>query len=156
MNTIDKSYSEIEQRLLNDFQQGLPLSPTPYADLAKQLGVDETTVLDSLHSLQDQNIVSRVGAVFRPNRVGVSTLAAIAVPKDDLENVAQIVSSFNEVNHNYEREDVHNLWFVVVATDREKLDQVIAEIEQQSGYRVMDLPMVEDYFIDLGFNLRWT
>jgi DNA-binding Lrp family transcriptional regulator len=151
-----RQYSRLEQQLLNDFQHGLPLSPTPYADLAEKLGVYESTVIENLQRLQTEGVISRVGAVFRPNRVGVSTLAAMAVPEQELEKIADIVSSFDEVNHNYERDHQFNLWFVVVATDDESLQSTLAEIEERSGYKVMDLPMMDDYFIDLGFELRWT
>jgi DNA-binding Lrp family transcriptional regulator len=151
-----RQYTDLEQHLLNDFQHGLSLSPTPYADLAEQLGVDETTVLENLHRLQTEGAISRIGPVFRPNRLGVSTLAAMAVPGDELEKVAEIVSSFAEVNHNYEREHEFNLWFVVIAADRDALQAVLTEIEARTGYRVMDLPMLQDYFIDLGFKLQWT
>ena len=151
-----RQYSKLEQHLLNDFQHGLPLSPTPYADLAEQLGVYESTVLESLQRLQTEGVISRVGAVFRPNRVGVSTLAAMAVADDELETVADIVSSFDEVNHNYERDHHFNLWFVVVAADDQSLQSTLSEIEKRSGHKVMDLPMIEDYFIDLGFDLQWT
>jgi len=151
-----RQYSKLEQQLLNDYQHGLPLSPTPYADLAEKLGVYESTVIENLQRLQTEGVISRVGAVFRPNRVGVSTLAAMAVPEQELETIADIVSSFDEVNHNYERDHQFNLWFVVVAVDDESLQSTLAEIEKRSGYKVMDLPMMEDYFIDLGFELRWT
>ncbi|MEE8366195.1 MAG: Lrp/AsnC family transcriptional regulator [Gammaproteobacteria bacterium] len=151
-----RQYSKLEQRLLNDFQHGLPLTPTPYADLAKQLGVYETTILENLQRLQTEGVISRVGPVFRSNRVGVSTLAAMAVPAEELETVAAIVSGFAEVNHNYEREHHFNLWFVVVAVDDEILQATLRKIEKMSGHRVMDLPMQEDYFTDLGFDLRWT
>ena len=151
-----RQYSVLEQHLLNDFQHGLSLSPTPYADIAEQLGIDEEEVLDKLEQLQDEGIVSRVGAVFMPNRVGVSTLAAMAVPEQELQAVAEIVSTFDEVNHNYERDHHFNLWFVVATTDRERLQHVLQAIEQQCGYSVLDLPMLKDYVIDLGFNLQWT
>lgn len=151
-----RQYSKLEQRLLNDFQHGLPLTPTPYADLAKQLGVYETTILENLQRLQTEGVISRVGPVFRSNRVGVSTLAAMAVPAEELETVAAIVNDFAEVNHNYEREHHFNLWFVVVAADDESLQATLREIEKTSGYGVMDLPMQADYFTDLGFELRWT
>jgi DNA-binding Lrp family transcriptional regulator len=151
-----RQYSDLEQHLLNDFQHGLSLSPTPYADLADQLGVDEATVMEHLHKLQNEGVISRVGPVFRPNRVGVSTLAAMAIPGDELETVAAIVNNFAEVNHNYERDHEFNLWFVVIAADSDGLQAVLDEIEARSGYSVMDLPMLKDYFIDLGFKLRWT
>jgi DNA-binding Lrp family transcriptional regulator len=151
-----RQFSNLEQRLLNEFQQGMPLTSTPYADIARQLGVYETTVLETLQRLQTEGVISRVGAVFRPNRIGASTLAAIAVPVDELEDVAAMVNQFAEVNHNYEREHRLNLWFVVVADDEDRLETVLAEIEERCGYPVLDLPLLNEYFIDLGFDLKWT
>lgn len=151
-----RTFSELEQRLLNEFQRAIPLTPTPWADIAEKLGVYETTVLETLQRLQTEGVVSRVGAVFHPNRVGASTLAAMAVPEDRLERVAETVSEFPEVNHNYEREHEFNLWFVAVADDEFRLQEVLTEIETRSGFRVLDLPLEREFFIDLGFDLQWT
>lgn len=151
-----RSFSALEQRLLNEFQQGLPLTPEPFADIARQLGVYETTVLETLQRLQTEGVISRVGAVFRPNRISASTLVAMAVPANELERVADIVSEFEEVNHNYEREHRYNLWFVVVAADSEALREVLARIEASSGYPLLELPLENEFFIDLGFDLKWT
>lgn len=147
-------FSPLEQHLLNDFQRDLSLSPTPFADMAEQLGVTEDEVLQSIESLQRSGVISRVGPVFKPNRVGVSTLAAMSIPAKDLECVARIVSAFPEVNHNYEREHDFNLWFVVTASSAEHLEMVLQEIEQHAEYPLMSLPMLQDYFIDLGFKLK--
>jgi DNA-binding Lrp family transcriptional regulator len=151
-----RQFSKLEQRLLNEFQQGMPLTPYPYADIARQLGVYETTVLETLRRLQTEGVMSRVGAVFRPNRVGTSTLAAMSVPAAELEKIAAIVNRFVEVNHNYEREHRYNLWFVVVAVDDNQLQRVLAEIEVSCGYPVLDLPLQHEHFIDLGFDLKWA
>lgn len=155
MREANAEYSELERRLLNDFQRDLPLSPTPYADMAARLGVDEQTVLDTLAGLQARGAISRVGPVFRPNSIGVSTLAAMAVPAPQLEQVAAYLNDLPQVNHNYEREHEFNLWFVVTAADRDELDAVLDQIEAWSGCPVLDLPMLEDYFIDLGFDLNF-
>lgn len=151
-----RQFSPLEQRLLNEFQRGIPLTPAPFADIAQQLGVYETTVLETFRRLQTEGIVSRVGAVFHPNRVGASTLAAMAVPEHRLEAVAEKVSAFVEVNHNYEREHDYNLWFVVVAEDEARLAAVLQEIEARCGYPVLNLPLEREFFIDLGFDLSWT
>ena len=151
-----RQYSRLERRLLNDFQQGIPLTPQPFADIARQLGVYETTVVNALQQLQTEGVISRIGAVFRPNRVGASTLAAMAVPEAELEAVAAVVNEFAEVNHNYEREHFYNLWFVVTADDEEGLQQVLDDIERSCGYPLLDLPLENEFFIDLGFDLRWT
>lgn len=150
------NFSLLEQHLLNDFQRDMSLSATPYADMAEQLGVTEQEVLSTVESLQARGVISRVGPVFRPNKIGVSTLAAMSIPADDLECVARIVSAFPEVNHNYEREHEYNLWFVVTASSEEHLDIVLHEIEQHAEYPLMSLPMLDDYFIDLGFKLKWA
>jgi DNA-binding Lrp family transcriptional regulator len=156
MTDSTTSFSTLEKRLLNDFQHDFPLSATPYADMAEQLGVSENEVLNSVRKLQDDGVISRVGPVFTPNRIGVSTLAAMSIPAEELECVARIVSAFPEVNHNYEREHAYNLWFVVTASSVEHLDIVLHEIEQHAEHPLMSLPMLEDYFIDLGFKLRWA
>jgi len=144
----------LDQRLLNDFQRGFPLTPTPYADIARELGVTEAQVLARLEALIAGGAVSRVGAVLRPNTVGVSTLAAVAVPPQRLEAVAQLVNGYAEVNHNYEREHRLNLWFVATAPDAARLQQVLDEIAARSGYEVLAFPLLEDYHIDLGFDLK--
>ncbi len=148
--------SELDRRLLNDFQQDFPLSPTPYADIARSLGITEAEVLVRLAAFKRDGTVSRVGAVVRPNTVGVSTLAAMAVPPEKLEAVAAIVSGYAEVNHNYEREHRINLWFVATAPDVARLRTVLDEITIRTGYEVLSFPLVEDYHIDLGFDLRWN
>ena len=156
MTDTINDFSPLEQHLLNDFQRDMSLSATPYADMAKQLHVSEEEVLQSIQSLQNRGVISRVGPVFRPNRIGVSTLAAMSVPEQDLECVARIISAFPEVNHNYEREHDYNLWFVVTASSEEHLDIVLNEIEQHAEYPLMSLPMLDDYFIDLAFKLKWA
>jgi siroheme decarboxylase len=146
--------SNLERRLLSDFQHDFPLSSMPYADIAHELGVSEAEVLETLARLKKQGAVSRVGAVLRPNTVGVSTLAAMAVPTAELETVAALVSAYPEVNHNYEREHSLNLWFVVTAPDSTRLQLVLDEISTRSGYAVLPFPLLEDYHIDLGFDLK--
>jgi DNA-binding Lrp family transcriptional regulator len=153
MNT---DYSEIEKRLLNDFQHDLPLTPRPFAAIAARLGVSEEEVIETLQDLQSQRVVSRVGPVFAVNTVGASSLAAMAVPEHRLEDVAQQVSQYSEVNHNYRREHRVNLWFVVTAENQDALHQVLTDIEQRTGFNVLYLPMLEDYHINLGFDLQWT
>lgn len=146
--------SPLDLELLNGFQRDFPLQPRPFAAMADKLGVDESLVIERLRFLRDSGAISRIGAVFRPNVIGASALAALAVAPERLESVANFVSAFAEVNHNYEREHRYNLWFVAAAPSVERLDAVFAEIEEvcESG-PVLVLPMIEEYHIDLGFDL---
>ncbi len=140
-------------RLLNDFQRDFPLEPEPYARIAERLGIGEDRVLRLLAQLQAEGRISRVGVVFRPNSVGASTLAAMAVPEPELERIAEIVSAFPEVNHNYEREHRYNLWFVATAPDAARLEQALARIAEGTGFPPVSLPLQAEYHIDLGFDM---
>ncbi len=146
----------LDRRLLDEFQRDFPLVPRPYAILAERLGVAEEAVIERLTRLTSEGAISRVGAVFKPHAAGSSTLAAMAVPPERLEEVADLVSAYPEVNHNYERENRLNLWFVVAAPDQERLEAVLAEIKARTSINVLDLRLLAEYHIDLGFGLKWN
>lgn len=150
MNGIDP----IDFRLLNDWQRGLPLTTRPFLALAEALSSSETEVIERLVRLRHTGFVSRVGAVFRPHWLGWSTLAAVSVPKNQVERAAALINAHPEINHNYEREHTWNLWFVVTAPDRVHVNRVLDTIGRETGSRVLNLPMLEDYHLDLGFDLQ--
>ena len=143
----------LDFRLLNDFQRDFPLCSAPFAELASRLGVAESAVLRVLEALRREGKVARVGAVFAPKRIGASTLAAMAVPPDKLAAVAAAVTRFPEVNHNYEREHQYNLWFVVTAGSEGRLQAALGAIELAAGLSLLQLPLLQEYHIDLGFSL---
>lgn len=148
--------SDLQKKLLNDFQRNFPLTPKPYADIAKQFGVSENDVLDALNELDEKQCISRIGAIIPPNQIGVSTLAAMSVPENEIERVAAQINQYTEVNHNYEREHEVNLWFVLIAQNAAHLDKVITSIENESGYPVLRFPLIKEFFIDLSFHLDLT
>lgn len=142
-----------ERALLERFQRDLPLSPRPYAAMARELDCGEAEVIAALERLQAAGAVSRVGGVVRPHAAGWSTLAALAVPPERLEAVAALVSAYPAVNHNYEREHRFNLWFVVTGADEAAVRGVLDDIAAQTGLTPLDLPLVEAFHLDLGFAL---
>ncbi len=143
----------LEFRLLNEFQRDFPLQVQPFAEIARVLATDERTVITTLARLRESGVVSRIGAVFAPRRIGASTLAALAAPEGQLERIADLVSAHAEVNHNYQREHYYNLWFVVAAQDQQMLDATLRQIESETGCSVLRLPLVDEFHIDLGFDL---
>ena len=78
----------------------------------------------------------------------------MAVPVEELEAVAAIVSAYPQVNHNYEREHRFNLWFVATAENPRALQGTLHAIQDSTGYAVLSLPLLRDYHIDLGFRMQ--
>jgi DNA-binding Lrp family transcriptional regulator len=64
-----------------------------------------------------------------------------------------LISDYVEVNHNYQREHHYNLWFVLTATSEQRIQQVLAEIERRTACQPLNLPLLEEFHIDLGFAL---
>lgn len=140
-------------QLLNDFQRDFPLTVRPFRRIAQVLGRDERSVLERLERLRVAGVVSRVGPVFSPRRIGASTLAAMRVPVDRLDETAAVVSAFAGVNHNYAREHDWNLWFVVTAPDPVALGRTLRDMGRVTRCPPMALPLETEFHIDLGFDL---
>lgn len=139
--------------LADDWQRDFPLEPRPFAVIGAASELSEQEAIELMLSLRDQGILARIGAAVRPNTVGASTLAAMAIPEARLDELAGLVSNHPAVNHNYEREHELNLWFVVTAANREEVTGALDEISETSGIEVHDLPLEQAYHIDLGFSL---
>jgi len=153
--------SQLQQDIINNSQKGFPLTSQPYKTIAEQLAhvnivTNELEVFQAIDDLNSQEVLSRVGPVFDHKKAGASTLAALAVPEKDLDKIAGIVNQFDQVNHNYGREHVYNLWFVVTASDMVALNSTIVNIELLTGLPVLVLPMEASYHIDLAFSINVT
>jgi DNA-binding Lrp family transcriptional regulator len=152
--TVHSSYTPLEFALLNGWQRDFPITAQPFEQLGGIVGAGETATLATLERLQAQGVISRVGAVFAPRRVGASTLAALAAPAEHFEEIAAQVSARAEVNHNYQREHHYNLWFVATAAGQTDLTNVLDAIERETGCTVLSFPLEQEYHIDLGFDLK--
>jgi DNA-binding Lrp family transcriptional regulator len=141
----------LEVALIDRWQRDLPLVARPFAAVANELGTTEAAVLAALERLSGAAVLSRVGAVLRPNTAGASTLVAMGIAPEHLESVAAIINEEPGVNHNYAREHEINLWFVLTGRDRAAIVAALARIAARTGREVLDLPLERSYYIDLGF-----
>ena len=139
--------------LVNPWQRGFPLAPRPFAEIGRKAGLSEEETLSRFARLRERGVIDRVGPVFRPNTVGASLLAAMAVPQERLAAVAGFVSGEPGVNHNYEREHHYNLWFVVTGASQPEVEETLTRIEHACGLEALRLPLLEEFHVDLGFDL---
>jgi len=141
---------ELERAIVNRLQGGFPLSERPFAEAARELGTDEATLIAKLKAMLEAGTLTRFGPMYDAERLGGAfTLCAMSVPQADFERVAALVNAHPEVAHNYERAHRYNMWFVIAAAARAQIAPLIAAIEAQTGYPVLDLPREQEYFIEL-------
>jgi DNA-binding Lrp family transcriptional regulator len=140
----------IDRRLINASQGGFPIAERPYAEIAARLGLEELQVIARIERLLDEGLLSRFGPMYDAERMGGAlTLAAMGVPAERFDEVAEIVNAFPEVAHNYERSHALNMWFVLATERPERIAEVLGAIEAATGLPVLDLPKLDEYFLQL-------
>jgi DNA-binding Lrp family transcriptional regulator len=141
---------ELDRRIVNTLQGGFPLCERPFAAAAAALGTSEEALLARIGALLTDGTLTRFGPLYDAERLGGAfTLCAIEVPRERFEAVVALVNAHPEVAHNYEREHALNMWFVLATANPEEIPAVIRKIEAETGLRVLELPRLEEYFVDL-------
>ena len=144
----------VDKLLLGAIQSNFPVCEEPFARIGKEIGLQEQEVIRRIESLMERKIIRRFGAVFDSRKLGyVSTLVGAKIPDPaGLPAVAERVNKFSEVTHNYQRADVYNLWFTLIAASRERIEAILDEIRSLPEVEeVRDLPAEELYKIKVDF-----
>lgn len=171
---------DIDKKLLDIIQDEFPLTSEPYREIASLLDDSEADVILRLRKLEDGGIIRRIGAIFDSKKLGYcSTLCAMKVPAQRVNEVAQIVNEYPGVTHNYIRavkaskssrsfhdfngfngfngfHDLNdwNMWFTITAGSRSELDRITAEIREKSRIQdLIDLPAVRTFKIKVRFSM---
>jgi siroheme decarboxylase len=148
--------TQFDKQLLNIIQTGLPLTPTPFADIAAHLGSDENTVIERLAALRSQGVIHRFGAFFDAESLGYrGLLVAVKVAPEFLQGVALAVNAWPQVTHNDERDNEYNLWFTIQAMDEATMTALQKEVARMPGVEeVISMPTTNRYKVNLEFQLE--
>ena len=137
---------ELDIMLLKNVQDGLELTKRPYQVLGEKMGISEDEVIRRLRALVEEGVIRRFAAAIGHRALGIVANAMIVwrVPAGDVERIGQIVASFEEVTHCYERavqpEWPYNLYAMVHSRSREECVRVASEIARATGveeYKVL-------------------
>lgn len=146
---------EIDKKILNRVQSDFPLQKRPFEVLGEELGVKEDVLISRVENLVEEGIIRRVAPIINSREIGmVGTLVAVKVSDEKIEDVAEFVSGYQEVSHNYERNHEYNLWFTISAESRERIDVILDEVREESDIEeLIDLPSKKMYKIGVSFSL---
>lgn len=127
--------SELEERILTEVQS-LPLTATPFKDVALRLGLDEATVLATCQKMLDKGYVKRFSVSLSHRRLGFSAnpMTAMDVPEDLVEKVGRSIAQEPGVTHCYTRSGwFYNLFFMIHDKDRDTAIRRAEDIVRRAG-----------------------
>jgi len=149
---------QVDRAILNAFQGGFPVVERPFEPAAAALadhGVDITAdeLLERVQNLDEEGVLSRFGALINAQEIGgTATLVATHAPEDSYDDHVELVNAHPEVAHNYEREHPYlNMWFVLSVVDEARVDEVLAEIEAETGEPTYNLPKQQEFHVGAKF-----
>ncbi|UVE50638.1 Lrp/AsnC family transcriptional regulator [Haloferax larsenii] len=160
MKQADAELSPLDRAIVNAFQGGFPVVERPFEPAAAALrerGVDvsATDLCERVRTLDEDGVLSRFGALVNAEEIGgTATLVAMHAPPERFDEVAEQVNAHREVAHNYEREHPHlNMWFVVSVADEARVDEVLGEIEDETGQTTYNMPKRHEFHVGAKFLL---
>ncbi|MEW6446755.1 MAG: Lrp/AsnC family transcriptional regulator [Bacillota bacterium] len=138
--------TETEQRLITELGENFPIEPRPFAVVGARLGMTEDQVIAHVKEFMARGIIRRLSVALRHQNVGFTANAMVVwkVPPERLEEIGNMLASFQEVTHCYERlttpEWPYNLYTVIHRPHREECLAIAARLSeavQIKEYRVL-------------------
>ncbi|MCL7414680.1 MAG: Lrp/AsnC family transcriptional regulator [ANME-2 cluster archaeon] len=150
---------EIETQLLKFIQDGIPITPRPFKEVANTLGLSEEQIIDTIAKLHHDGIIRRFGASIGHRAIGITANAMCTwnVPDDRVEEVGAIMAGFSDVTHCYERPRregwPYNLFTMVHAYTRDECRKVAKQISKATSVEDYNILFSEKEFKKTGVRL---
>jgi siroheme synthase-like protein len=143
---------KIDKRLLNMLQAEIPLRREPFAAIASVLGITEQETIERVQQLKGSRIIRGISPIFNAQSLGyVSTLVAVSIPEDRLEEAACVVNALPGVSHNYQR----NLWFTLTLPENVDREEVLHKLSDEIiPDSIMDLPALRRFKARAFFDME--
>lgn len=146
---------EIDKKILNSIQLDFPLVHRPFEELGKRLGLEEEEIIMRIKRLHKDGAIRRIGPIISTKKTGgVSTLVAMKVPLEKIDEVAGLINKYDEVSHNYLRPSNFNIWFTLSVESEERLDEILRELKEKTGCELRNLPTKRLFKIGVKFNIK--
>jgi DNA-binding Lrp family transcriptional regulator len=131
---------ELDRKIVQTTQAGLPLRTEPYSEIAAGCGCDTQTLIERMQRMLDCGVIRRIGAVPNHYRLGLQAngMSVWDVKDERLLELGSRVGRLEFVSHCYERPRhlplwPYNLFAMVHGHDRDEVMQKQAQIATLLG-----------------------
>ena len=106
----DAKLTDLEKKIIALIQADIPVTKRPFLEIAKQVGVEEEVVLQTLRKLHGDGTIRRFGVTIRHQISGYKANAMVAwqVDEDRIDDVGKLMAAFEGVSHCYRRNPAKN------------------------------------------------
>lgn len=129
-----------QKKLIEVMQDGLPVCPRPYAELAKQMACTEKDVISAINNLKDSSLFRRFGVIVKHRRLGYDANAMVVwdIADELVEEVGEKLAAESAVTLCYQRPRnlphwPYNLFTMLHGKERAVVISKIDGIRQRLG-----------------------
>lgn len=129
-----------DKALLATLEDGLPLTPRPYADLARAAGLTEEQVIARLQALREAGVIRRFGVVVRHRSLGyrANAMTVWDVPDDRVRAAGRTLATLPYVTLAYRRprrppDWPYNLFCMIHGRERAAVLRLVEEATAKAG-----------------------
>ena len=143
---VENKLSDVELKVLNVLQGGLPKSRTPYKELAAEAAIEPDELLSLLKQWKEQGKIRRIGAIVNHFKVGLAAGAMVLwrVEPQRIEHIGRKLAAFEQVSHAYERRThenwPYNLYTMVHAKSPQEAREIVRKMSETCAlkdYRIL-------------------
>ncbi len=138
--------SELDKQIINRLGKDLPLCSYPFRRIAREIDIEEETLLGKIREYQAKGWMRRFSAALNHTcfkTAFTNAMGVWCVRQNRIQKVGRIMASFKEVSHCYERITYpgwkYNLYTMIHASSKERCEAVARRISEETGVREYEL-----------------
>lgn len=135
------SLTDLDKKIIKEIQTDLSITPRPFLDIANKLNMPEEDILKKIEELIDKGYIRRFGATLRHRIAGINAnaMSVWIVPEKEVNRVGEIIASFKEVTHCYERHTLpewkYNLYAMIHSKTKDGCIEIARKLSEKTGIK---------------------
>ena len=144
--------TDLEKEIVQFIQDDIPMVTRPFKELARKIKLSEKEIVNLLENWHDTGLLRRLGVFIRHQKAGfrANGMSVWIVPKDQIASVGQLITTFPQVGHCYQRPIYpgwpYNMFAMIHERSRDAVIEVVQKISLATDIKQYDILFTEKEF----------